>query len=98
MLDLSQGRNKYEVKWFDGSIYHIKLPSQKTLNQLTAMANKKLKPEEQLDMMVSFLTEIFNKNDEGREFNKDEFAEIDFGTLEYILTDYLSQTYKKLGE
>lgn len=97
MLDLSLQLKKYEIKWFDGQILHLELPSQALLMKI--MQIEKIEDaNEQFQIIIEILGDILNSNSEGREFSKEEIQSISIGTIELILTDYVNSINARLGE
>lgn len=97
MLDLSLQIKKYEIKWFDGQVLHLDLPSQALL--MKVMKIEDIEDEkEQFTVLIEILGDILNSNSEGREFSKEEIQAIPLGTIELILTDYVSSINERLGE
>lgn len=97
MLDLSLIVNKYEIKWFDGQVLHLSLPSQALLMRIMKV-DEIADPNEQFTAITEILREILNSNSEGREFSKEDIESIPVSTIELILTDYVTTVTERLGE
>lgn len=97
MLDLSLQVKKYEIKWFDGQILHLELPSQALLMKIMEIENIE-DDREQFKIILDILGDILNSNSEGRTFTKEEIQSIPIGTIELILTDYVGSISNRLGE
>lgn len=97
MLDLSLQVKKYEIKWFDGQLLHLELPSQALLMKIMKIEQIE-DANEQFQVIIEILGDILNSNSEGREFSKEEIQSIPIGTIELILTDYVDSIHTRLGE
>lgn len=103
MIDLgalNAKRNNYEIKLEDGTILHIKAPSQKMYVVMTNISKGgKTEPIEQIDLIYNICVDIFNNNTDKRNFTKEEITEMfDFNVAAYIIQDYLKEMTKVLGE
>lgn len=98
MLDLTKHiSNYYEIKWFDGEVYHLKTPTQALLMEVVNL--EKIEDiEEQFVGMSNIIEKIFNNNRENKVFSKDELEQLDLATIEIILEDYLNSINQQLGE
>lgn len=107
MIDLSK-QNKillYPIKLQDGTILHIKQPTQGLLMEIADM--KDLISDENLqesgmqliDNIFYLMVKILNRNTDKKEFTKEDVDEmIDINTALLILQDYLNETVNKLGK
>lgn len=96
MIDLSIQVKKYEIKWFDGQILHLDLPTQGLLMKIVKI--EELDEMEQFDTIVEVLGDILNSNSEGRVITKEEVQSIPFNLIQLILTDYVNSVSNSLGE
>ena len=82
MLDLTKINRDYKLKWFDGEILHLPLPTQETLVKIMNL--------EEIDNLTN--------NRDNRKFSEEDFAELDLYTIQVIMEDYIDYVYKQLGE
>lgn len=97
MLDLTKFANKYDIKWFDGQVLHLALPSQGLLMKIMEIDNIE-DERKQFEVITESLQYILNSNSEGREFSKEEIQSIPLDTIQLILTDYVGSISQRLGE
>lgn len=103
MIDLGAlkaQRKLYEIKLEDGSILHVKTPSQKMYVSMVNMSNiGNLNAIEQMDFVYEVCVDIFNNNTENRNFTKEEITEMfDFNIAAYIIQDYFKEINETLGK
>lgn len=97
MLDLTNIRSFYELKWFDGRVLHIRKPSQRLLEKMLSLEN--LNHEEQLVCYWELIRDILNSNTDNIIFSNEELEkELDIELSQVIIEDYLNTVLKKLGE
>lgn len=97
MIDLSLQVKKYEIKWFDGQVLHLDLPTQSILMKI--MSVDKIDNEmEQFKTITDVLGIILNSNSEGRVITKEEVQAIPINVIQLILTDYVNSVSESLGE
>ena len=97
MLDLTQVKKYYELKWFDGEILHLNMPSQEILMKI--MKLEELEDiEEQLVQFKNIIVNILQDNKEKRVFSDEEIDELSLDIIQLILEDYLSSVNAVLGE
>lgn len=97
MLDLTQVKKYYELKWFDGEILHLNMPSQEILMKI--MKLEELEDiEEQLVQFKNIMVNILQDNKEKRVFSDEEINELSLDIIQLILEDYLSSVNAVLGE
>lgn len=97
MLDLTQVKKYYELKWFDGEILHLNMPSQEILMKI--MKLEELEDiEEQLVQFKNIIVNILQDNKEKRVFSDEEINELSLDIIQLILEDYLSSVNAVLGE
>lgn len=100
MLDLTTiAKKQYELKYVDGKVYTLRLPSQQLLLKLVSIQKNMDKPEVIFPTLTGLLTDILNLNTQGRVFTEQEVEkELDLGTAVLVIKDYLTETTKTLGE
>jgi len=107
MIDLSKSNKMvlYQIKLQDGSILHIKQPTQGLLMEIVDMQDYILDENLQengmqlIDSIYELMVKIFNRNTDKKEFTKEDIEEIlDINTALMVLEDYLNETVKKLGK
>lgn len=98
MLDLQKYKVKqYEIKWFDGEIIKINMPSQNLLQKMVTVDNLK-EVNDQINEMKTILRELLNNNTSGRTFTVKEVNELALDVVEAIFMDYMDYVNSKLGE
>lgn len=104
MIDLSTRGKKflYPIKLTDGTILKLYRPTQGMLIKMldfAEAAQNDAPPADLLDSIYSLLVDIFNRNTEKRVFTKEEIEDmVDLSTSALVITDYLQETMKSLGE
>lgn len=97
MLDLTAVKKYYEIKWFDGVVYHLNLPSQELLIRIVSL-EKIEDVAEQIEGLSSVIKDILNTNKEGKTFTEEDFALLDLQTIQLIMEDYMDCVGNQLGE
>lgn len=97
MLDLTQVKKYYELKWFDGEILHLNMPSQEILMKIMKLEELE-DVEEQLVQFKNIIVHILQDNKEKRVFSDEEINELSLDIIQLILEDYLSSVNAVLGE
>lgn len=97
MLDLTQVKKYYELKWFDGEILHLNMPSQEILMKIMKLEELE-DVEEQLVQFKNIIVNILQDNKEKRVFSDEEINELSLDIIQLILEDYLSSVNAVLGE
>lgn len=97
MLDLTQVKKYYELKWFDGEILHLNMPSQEILMKIMKLEELE-DVEEQLVQFKNIMVHILQDNKEKRVFSDEEINELSLDIIQLILEDYLSSVNAVLGE
>lgn len=97
MLDLTQVKKYYELKWFDGEILHLNMPSQEILMKIMKLEELE-DVEEQLVQFKNIMVHILQDNKEKRVFSDEEINELSLDIVQLILEDYLSSVNAVLGE
>ena len=97
MLDLTQVKTYYELKWFDGEILHLNMPSQEILMKIMKLEELE-DVEEQLVQFKNIIVNILQDNKEKRVFSDEEINELSLDIIQLILEDYLSSVNAVLGE
>lgn len=97
MIDLTKTRKYYELKWFDGEVLKIPMPTQELLMKVVKIESIK-DIEEQFDALNGIVREIINSNINHRVFTDEDFNELDLNITSLILTDYMESINKELGE
>lgn len=106
MIDLTQTKktNVYPIKLVDGTVLHIKAPTQAMLTSIISLKEEAENIDEAQTMetigeLYNILTMIFNHNYDNKEFTQDGIeSDIDINTCITILEDYLNETLNKLGK
>ena len=102
MIDLKNLKDSvsfYELKLEDGSILHIKRPTQAMLLKMVDLQNHSEKPEEAMVIVFDVITAMFNNNVDGRTFTVDDMTNmLDFQMAAYVIEDYLQNTTATLGK
>ena len=97
MLDLTKINRDYQLKWFDGQVLHLPLPTQKTLVKI--MNFEEIGDvEKQIQGLTAIIKEVLTNNRDNREFSEEDFAELDLYTIQVIMEDYIDYVYRQLGE
>ena len=97
MLDLTQQRKYYELKWFDGEVLQFPMPTQELLMRMVKLESIE-NIEEQFDTLTAIVKEILKSNINKREFSEEDFKELDLHTINLILEDYMGTINQELGE
>ena len=97
MLDLTKINRDYQLKWFDGQVLHLPLPTQKTLVKIMSLEEIG-DVEKQIEGLTAIIKEVLTNNRDNREFSKEDFAELDLYTIQVIMEDYIDYVYRQLGE
>ena len=100
MLDLTTAAKKlYKIKYVDGVVYELRLPTQRLLMKLLDIQKNINDPEVIFPTLSELLTEIMNLNTQGKEFTTEQIAkDLDLTTSILVIKDYLTETTKTLGE
>lgn len=100
MLDLTKNTKKlYEIKYVDGKVYTLKLPTQSLLMKLLDLQKNLDNPDVIFSSLNEILTEILNLNIQGVKFTKEQIgADLDLDLAILVIKDYLTETTKTLGE
>ncbi|MCI1959700.1 MAG: hypothetical protein LKJ25_08785 [Clostridia bacterium] len=102
MLDLNTLTQKYyEVKLLDGSIIHLKHPTQGMLNTMVSFSNIKSSTDntQVINVLYDLMTRIFNRNTEGVTFTREQIGDmLDIKAAMYVLNDYIHSNFDNLGE
>ena len=97
MLDLTKTRKYYEIKWFDGDVIQIPMPTQALL--MRVMAIEEIKDvEEQFKVLNELIRDILNSNINHKVFTEEDFKQLDLNVISLILTDYMESINTELGE
>lgn len=97
MLDLTKINRDYQLKWFDGQVLHLPLPTQKTLVKIMNLEEIS-DVEKQMEGLAAIIKEVLTNNRDNREFSEEDFAELDLYTIQVIMEDYIDYVYRQLGE
>lgn len=98
MLDLQNYKVKqYELKWFDGELVRLNMPSQNLLQRMVNIENIE-GINEQLTEMKNLLRTMLNANTSGKTFDAKEINELPLDIVEAIFTDYMDYVNAQLGE
>lgn len=97
MLDLTKINRDYQLKWFDGQVLHLPLPTQKTLVKIMNL-EEIADVEKQMEGLAAIIKEVLTNNRDNREFSEEDFAELDLYTIQVIMEDYIDYVYRQLGE
>lgn len=97
MLDLTKINRDYQLKWFDGQVLHLPLPTQKTLVKIMNLEEIG-DVEKQMEGLAAIIKEVLTNNKDNREFSEEDFAELDLYTIQVIMEDYIDYVYRQLGE
>ena len=97
MLDLTKINRHYQLKWFDGQVLHLPLPTQKTLVKIMNLEEIS-DVEQQMEGLTAIIKEVLTNNRDNREFSEEDFAELDLYTIQVIMEDYIDYVYRQLGE
>ncbi len=101
MLDLGKIKQQlYKIKLEDGTVLTLKKPTQATLNKMINLSELNQSEYEEVFIIIfGVLTEIFNRNTQGKIFDR-EFIEsmLDVETAMMILDDYMKDIYKEMGK
>ena len=99
MLDLSNINIVYELKWFDGQVLHLPKPTEAFLRKIAGLyVNDDLTDLETMEEAKKITYELLRKNTEGRKFTKAELEQCDGIVCSMILSDYMDEMEKRLGE
>ena len=97
MLDLTKTRKYYEIKWFDGDVIQIPMPTQALL--MRVMGIEEIKDvEEQFKVLNELIRDILNSNINHKVFTEEDFKQLDLNVISLILTDYMESINTELGE
>lgn len=92
-------KNLYELKWFDGTLLQIPLPSQTELTTLISVMSGDNSEAKQIEMVFIFLYNLLNKNKQNKNITMEQFNEkIDLNIAIVILQDYSEFCSKELGK
>ena len=97
MLDLTKINRDYQLKWFDGQVLHLPLPTQKTLVKIMNLEEIG-DVEKQIEGLTAIIKEVLTNNRDNRKFSEEDFAELDLYTIQVIMEDYIDYVYRQLGE
>ena len=97
MLDLTKINRDYQLKWFDGQVLRLPLPTQKTLVKIMNLEEIS-DVEQQMEGLAAIIKEVLTNNRDNREFSEEDFAELDLYTIQVIMEDYIDYVYRQLGE
>lgn len=96
MLDLRTYQKKYELTWFDGTVYHFPLPTQELLMKVLKLEDIE-DTSEQFKCIKTIIKDILNSNEEGKKFTKEEL-DLPMNIIQVILEDYMNSVNQQLGE
>lgn len=96
MLDLSHINNFYEFKWFDGQTLHLPRPTEELLRKISAA--DELEDMDQIIEIKNITHDLIRSNEEGVKFTKKELEQCDVAVCTMLLTDYMKEVEKRLGE
>ena len=97
MLDLTKINRDYQLKWFDGQVLHLPLPTQKTLVKIMNLEEIG-DVEKQIEGLTAIIKEVLTNNRDNREFSEEDFAELDLYTIQVRTEDYIDYVQRQLGE
>lgn len=101
MLDLNKcSKRTYKIKWLDGEVLKLKLPTRAMLISMMDLTKEQQADEsESIEKLLDLMVEIFNRNENGKIFTKEMFdSEFALDDLFYVLADYLSFGFERMGE
>ena len=102
MLDLTTrtaSKKLYEIKYVDGTIYTLKLPTQALLMKLISLQKNINDPEVIFPALIELLVDIMNLNTQGKKFTQEQISkDLDLDTSILVIKDYLTYTTTTLGE
>lgn len=102
MLDLqnvTKTRKLYEIKYVDGTILTLKMPSQKLFMDIMGLQDVIDNPLNALSQIYEIVTQILNLNTQDITYEVGAvMSDIDMTTAVLIIQDYLQTTTKTLGE
>lgn len=101
MINLQEiANNNYELIYFDGTVLHLKKPTQALLRELLAVSE--LGDEEvdkMFDVVYTVITKTLNNNIEQRDFTEEQVREdFDIQTAFLFIQDYIEDTISFLGK
>lgn len=101
MINLQEiANNNYELIYFDGTVLHLKKPTQALLRELLAVSE--LDDEEvdkMFDVVYTVITKTLNNNIEQRDFTEEQVREdFDIQTAFLFIQDYIEDTISVLGK
>lgn len=98
MLDLTTiNERTYELKWFDGQILHLRVPTQGTFMRIINL-EKITDVEQQLEEMMNIVVDIVEDNQEGRKLSDKDKGYLSLHVMQVILEDYMTSFGATLGE
>lgn len=97
MLDLTQIKNFYELKWFDGTILHLRKPSQAMMKRMAALQEVK-NLDTQIDEIMDITYSIIENNNEGKVLSDADKELIDFSLASLIIKDYMTKVQEEMGK
>ena len=100
MLDLSKQKKYYQIKWFNGEVLHIPLPTQEMLmnmDNIMELINSD-KAEDQMEGNMEFIKYITSLNKDKIVLKDEDYKDLDLNLINMIITDYYNFTVDVLGE
>ena len=73
MLDLTKINRDYKLKWFDGEILHLPLPTQETLVKIMNLEEID-NVEQQIEGLTAIIKEVLTNNRDNRKFSEEDFS------------------------
>lgn len=102
MLDLTVLNDKsYDVKLIDGTMLHIKRPSQSMVQYLLNLRDLAGTNDEKvlLKAFASLFARILNRNKEGNVYSDSQLSEeYDYQTIAFVVEDYFKFWDEEVGE
>ena len=95
MLDLTTFEKLYELKWFDGEVIKIRFPSHAQALKMAALGEI-TEPVQQLEVTLSLVLEILNKNTNERVFTIDDVSQMESFIMEAFIEDYFNAAQEAL--
>lgn len=100
MLDLSKQKKYYQIKWFNGQVLSIPLPTQEMLMNMDHIMEliESDKAEDQMEGNMEFIKYITSLNKEGIVLKDEDYKDLDINLINLIIQDYYNFTQDLLGE
>lgn len=101
MLDLGKlNQELYSIRLADKTILKLKKPTQAMiLTMIEFRENGDLEEIEVLNSFYSFMTRMFNRNVNNKEFKQDDIEEmLDIETAMIVFKDYMEFSFNQMGE